>query len=213
MNDPDEEIKKRLGNIFPDARTASKVVDIVVQGTSRPVNWSRKSNAPYYKEMYAKQLKSEIDKMLSNGNDIVYRYSTWCTIETKMTTNTLYTRINQSIRYLIDHMDTPDHYYAKWYETVRVSREKEVGVIIRFIPGIRCGNLENFKADEIQPKEQMPRWRMNLEDWLESSDPKPFVAENLALTPEEITLFKEQFSNITNVIASVTSASIKVIKT
>src|SRR4051812_14140417 len=94
----DKEIKKRIEGIFPNPQTASAIVDLVVH--KRPKGWSRKSNATYYKEIYAKQMKESVDKMIETGNRLVYKYEVWCNEDDgNMSPGTLYLRINQSIRY------------------------------------------------------------------------------------------------------------------
>lgn len=203
-------IKSRLSAIFPDPATAARVVEAVVH--SRPLGWSRKSNAPYYKEMYAEQMRAEADRMLASGNPLVYRYDKWCTDDTQMSKNTLYTRINQAVRYLVECMDAPDRRYSKWHDTTRTYRKSGVGVVIEFIPGLRGEDKSGFKADEIQPRENMPRWKREMEDWLESDSVTPFSIENLALGPDEIAELKVQFAQLSSVIASIKSSSIKIIR-
>lgn len=206
----DKEIKKRIEGIFPHPSTASAMVDLIVH--KRPRGWSRKSNATYYKEIYAKQMRESIDTMIASGNRLIYRYETWCNEDHgDMSPSTLYLRINQSIRYLIEQMDTDEHKYAKWYETVRISREKNVGVIVEFIPGL--ANESGFKPDVIEPKDiGRPPWERQMDEWLESNNNSPFVKEGLALAPEEIVTIKIKLQQLSNVMANVTSSSIKIVK-
>jgi hypothetical protein len=201
----EEAIKKRLHEIFPDQQTASRVVNLIVN--KRPVGWGRKSIAPYYKRIFAEQIKKEIDLMIENGAPRVYRYSTWCN-ENGMSPQTLYNRVNQSIRYLIEQMDTPELKYAKWYESVNITRRSEVGVVIEFIPGMR----EGFSAEEVQPEEHRPMWRRRLDDWLESDNTKPFIEDRLALSPEQIVQIKIELEGLSNLQYSVTSDAVKIIK-
>ena len=207
QDNTDEKIRNRLNQIFPP-QVASRVVDVVV--SNRPSGWSRHSNAPYFKEVYGKQMRDDIEKMLANGKPLVYRYGVWCTDETGMSKGTLYTRINQSIRYVVEKMDTPDKRYSSWYDRVRVHRRSGVGVMIEFIAGLHEG--EEFKGEEVEPREHMPVWRREMEDWLESDSMIPFCKEGLALSPDEIEQLKQQFAQLTNVMSSITSASVKIVK-
>ena len=207
MNDIDEKIKERLNGIFSSPAIASKVVNLVVH--NRPAGWSRKSNAPYYKEKYALQLKSEIDKMIESGKPLCFRYSVWCTEETRMSKQTLYNRINQSIRYLIEQLDI-DRYYAKWYESVEIERERSIGISIYFIVGL--SGTEQFKAELIEPKENAPIWKREMDAWLESDNIRPFCKEGLALTEQEVIDLSVELDTLSGIKASVTSSSVKIIR-
>lgn len=209
MSDTDEQIKQRLKEIFPSPQVASAVTDLVIH--KRPRGWSRKSNATYYKEIYAKQIRDDIDKMIATGNRLVYAYAKWCNEEHgDMSPSTLYQRINQSIRYLIEQMDTPERKYDKWYETVKVERERGLGVTIEFIPGL--SSQSTFAAEVVEPKAHMRVWERQLDEWLESNDTEPFVKEGLALSPDDIVSMKNKFKQLSNVMANVTSSCIKIIK-
>ena len=199
MAETNENILPSPSNIQPQVVTRN-----------RPAGWSRKSCAPYYKEIYGKQIKREVDKMITSDNPIIWRFSVWCNGDTSMTENTLYTRINQSIRYLLEMMDD-DGKYKKWYQSVRISRERKLGVTIRFIPGF-SGSGEDFTSEEIEPRETMPKWKLDMELWLEGDNSTPFCKENLALSPEEIVELKVQFSQLSNVQFSITEKSIKIIR-
>lgn len=205
MNNDD--IKNRLKEIFPSPEVASAVVDLVVKG-EKPQGWSRRSNAPYFKKIYAEQIKREVDKMIETKSSIVFRYSVWCN-DNRMSPSTLYNRINQSIRYLVEKMDH-DNYYQHWYESVKVERRTKVGVVIEYIAGMESD--EGFSAEPIMSREQMPLWKRKMEEWLEGDSIIPFVQEGLALTPDEILELKQQFAQLTSVAASITSSVIKIIK-
>src|ERR1017187_2048547 len=129
QDDINKSIDKRLDEVLP-GKLAAKAVDLAIH--NRPIGWSRKSNAPYYRELYAKQIKAEADDMIKTGSPKCYRYTMWCNDNTGMSRQTLYNRINQSIRYLIEQMDTNDHIYAKWYDSVNVCRDRDIGVVIKF---------------------------------------------------------------------------------
>lgn len=206
----DDEIKSRLKDIFPDATVQSKIVNMVV--SKRPLGWSHKSNAPYFKEIFGKQLKSEIDKMMSSGEGIIFRYSKWCNDQNGMTPNTLYTRINQSIRYVLECLD-PDGIYKQWYQTVRIKREPNLGVCVRYIPGFNEEGINGFVGETIIGSDEGPRWKREMDEWIEGDDRKPFIQENLALTPTEITELKIQIAQLSNIMSSITSSCVKLIKT
>lgn len=212
MSDIDNEIKTRLNSLFPNPEIASRVTDLVVPN-KRPKGWSKHSNAPYYKAIYAKQIKHEIDRMVENNQDMItYRYSVWCNDDTGMSPNTLYSRINLSIRYLIDYLDT-DNKYALWYETVRIEKKIGIGVVIQTIPGLKGAKEDGFSAEFVEGKENLPVWRQAMDTYLESNSTVPFIKDGLILTPSEIVSMKNELCQLSNITFSVTSSCIKIIKT
>lgn len=203
----DKEIKERLHTIFPDPQTASRVVDLVTT-RKRPLNWSRKSNAPYYKEVFARQIQRDIDRMIETGEAIVYRYDRWCG-ETGMSEQTLYNRINQSIRFLLEVLYVGDTKYNPWYDKAKIERVSGLGIRVSYVVGL--GVAENFSGDFIPQPTDKPRWKLELDAWIESDSQRPFVKEGLGLTPQQIEQLKVEL-NVEGIQASVTSASVKVIK-
>ena len=142
-DEKDNEIRQRLKDIFPDEKTAGKVINLVT--SKKPDGWSRKSYAPYYKEEYALPLREAVDEMIQTKNDLIYRYEIWCTHQTSMSRKTLYFRVNQSIRYLCDYLD-PDGIYKKWRETTLVQVKRNLGIVISYIPEFRY-NLTGLKPE------------------------------------------------------------------
>jgi hypothetical protein len=211
-DETDKKIKERLEGIFPEP-VAGRIVDLVV--SEKPMGWSRHSNATYYKPIYAQQMKADVDRMIEAKNQpLVYRYSVYCSGEGDMSEGTLYSRINQSIRYLIEKYGTQAdrEYYRKWYQTVSLKRVRGLGIIIKFIQGMEGAQLDNFKGDLTTPPEEMPKWKMEMEEWLEGTSIQPFCKEGLALTPDEIKELKNSFIGITSVMASITSHAVKIIR-
>jgi hypothetical protein len=185
MNE-EERKRKFVEDIFPSPEVASRIVDIVVH--NKPQGWSRKSNAPYYKEIYALRTKKHIDIMMETKKDLTYFYATWCgEKDEKMSKQTLYVMINQSLRYLIDKLDTPDRKYGRWYETVRLKIMHNVGIRISYIVGFGEGGEDVVLTI---PDAEKPVWRQ-MENWLESDSNEPFCQEGLVLSPQEIRDIKE----------------------
>ncbi len=208
MNDDlDKQIKERLQSIFPDPATAASVVDLVVHA-KKPRGWHRKSNAPYYKEVYALQIKRDIDRMIADEgrSSITYRYAIWCGEDSNMSPKTLYARINQAVRYLVERLDTPDKRYAKWHDSVRVESKQKIGIVISYAP------TDNYVAEMSVSREMAPLWKQKMDHWLESDECKPFIQEGLLLSPEEIKAIKEELGQLSFVQASITSSTIKIVK-
>lgn len=208
-DETDKEIKSRLNEIFPNQEVSSAVTKLVL--SKRPIGWSNKSNSPYYAKKCGEQIKVVADRMLETGEPQIYRYDIWCKEGDPfaISKNTLYTRINQSIRYLVERMD-PDGIYREWYDSVVVRRDPLKG-------GVIIENKQSLINREILPESILPsthtaQWRKELDSWLESDDTDPFIKEHLALTPDEIKKLKQELTGLTNIMFDVTSFSVKVIK-
>ena len=205
----DDNIKKVADQIFVNPRVAEKIVHLVT--TNRPAGWSHRSHATYYKKMYAMELKPCIDKMMEDKQDIIYRYSTWCTGETGYSPQTVYNRVNQSLRYIIEQMDA-DHKYSDWYEQVSIRREKGLGVVISYIPGFGSES-DGLKPESVEPKSSKPLWIRRMDEWLEDSDNfEPFVKEGLALGTDEIVDLKVRLAGLSNIQASITEDRVAIIR-
>jgi len=211
----DDEKKKLVRDIFPSPEVASRIIDAFV--SKRPMGYSDKSNLPYFKEVHALYMKKYIDLMMETGNDIVFPYSTFCP-PGDITPKTLYQKINQSIRYLVERLDNDQKIYAKWYELVDIDTtyKNNTALRISFSRGIVNGQLDPNTPSPImtEPPQAMPPWRVKMENWLEGDDEKPFIVEKLALSPEQVTALRKDIkTNCPNVEASITFSHIKLIKT
>jgi hypothetical protein len=204
---PEEHIK----GLQPGKMTA-RLVDLLT--SDRPSGWSRRSNAPYYKKIYALEIKEAIDAMLLSGEEIIYYYSQWCAGDNPVSAQTLYNRANQSIRFLVEPKNgmDKDGIYARWYESVAVERVPRLGVRIRFIAGL--SGTDGKKPELVSPREQKPIWHRKMTDWIEDMDNyDPFVKENLALSPEEVVEIKVLLSTVKGIQYSVDERHISIIRT
>lgn len=196
---------------YPSRESINKLFDYAV--AKRPPNWSHGSCAPYYKEFYAQNIKEAIDAQLINRQDIVYRYDTFCGKDEEIISKaTLYNRVNQSIRYLLDHLDTDDKTYLSWRKIVRIERKQGLGILIYMIPEFRSPAY-NHTPDFVIPKEDMPLWKRRMEDWLESGEKSPFIMERLSLTNDEVKSIYGDLNRLKGIAAQVQSGSIKIVRT
>lgn len=204
-------IRAKLHDIFPDQATADRVASLV--NSTRPANWSRKANAPYFKPFYAEWLKVFVDQMIIKKGDLMFRYSVFCgPNDEKMSRGTLYAQIYQATRYLLEKLD-PEGVYAKWYELTH-TRKEDVGISIRYIPEYRAATEGKVlpSPDEVQPISEMPLWKRKLDTWLETDDLTPFSQEGLALSPVEIIALKNELNGLQGIQAMVNSYSVKIIR-
>jgi hypothetical protein len=88
-----------------------------------------------------------------------------------------------------------------------------VGILISYVYGIgETADHGTFQAVQVEESNSLPAWRVRMEDWLEGDEEKPFVQENLCLTPNEILALKTQLGGLTSVVASVKSNSVKIVR-
>lgn len=203
----DETIKDTIKKIFVNPEVSQRAVDLLVPSKNKPQGWSRRSNAPYFKEEYALQMKLELDKMMVDQQDRVYHYDKW----PHMTPNSVYLRINQSLRYLTTFLD-PNGIYARFLQSVSVKRKRGYGVEMKFISHLLGTN--EFSPQSVVPSAETPRWKQRIEEWLERSEPgsEPLIIENLMLTLEEVRALKLEFAGLQTVQHSITATTIKLIK-
>lgn len=205
---------KILGR-FTNPLVKSKVMDLLT--SSKPEGWGRKSFAPYYKEFYAKSIQADIDKMIETRESLLYRYDKFCT-QDGLSPRSLYLKINQSIRYLVDCLD-PEQKYLEWQATTDLKIHRGLGIIIEYKPEFRTINgTPTSTGDLISPVKEVeatysPQWRLKLDRWLEDSEEtKPFVVEKLALTDEEVKNLKFELDQLQGIIHDVRSGCIKILK-
>ena len=188
---------------YPNGQVASKIIDLVVR--NKPIGWSRKSYATYYREEYAEQLKKELDNMIDTKRSKVFRYD----IMPNLSPTSIYLWINQSFRYILDNLD-PDKKYAKLYHSIKIERIKSVGVTISYRDLI----TNTFKGEDFVARQDKVRWTQQIDDYLSNENvTKPLHIQNLILTPEEVAQLKSELEDLSSIQYSVTSREIKLIKT
>lgn len=203
----DDKVKDALKKVFSNPETSQRAVDLLVPSKTKPRGWARRSNASYYTEAHAIQVKIEIDKMMVDGKPRIFAYSRW----PHMTPNSVYLRVNRGIRYLLEFMDSEGK-YAKFLEKLDIRRRRDLGVELSIKD--QAQSLEEFNAQEVVPQSEKPRWKQRIEHWLEHSEPgsPPFILENLALSVDEVRDLKVEFQGLKSVQTYITATTIKLIK-
>lgn len=210
---PDEEkqdLKERLAGVFKDPVQAAKIANVLVP-SKRPDGWSKFTNAPYFKEVYALEMKSTLDTVVEQKQDVIYDYATFESMG--MSKSTVYLRVNQSLLYLLKYLD-PDGKYANIrHNMIQITKERGVGVRISLLPQYREGFTAEFQPRAVIPQSEMPLWRKKMEHFLENAQPgASFYKEGLALTPEEIKELNDSFMNVSGFIVNITSFSVKIVR-
>lgn len=205
-------LRRRIQEVFPDEHTKNKALSLLT--STKPPGWGKKSNPPYYREIYAKIMRRDLESMMQSRHDLVYYYERFCGAHQElMTHQTLYARINQSINYLKDCLD-PNHKYSNWLEMCEITRERNLGVCIRLVDEFRVdSDIANAtKPDLAIPAADVPRWKREMEDWLENGSSEPFVLEGLILTPDEVVELKKELNELQGIQASINCNKIMIIR-
>ncbi len=207
--DSEAAMAARLRTIFTDKQVQKQIVETVVH--NRPLGWSRKSQATYYKERYALELKGVLDDMMATNKEFCFGYE-WFQKTFGLGKDSLYLRVYQSMRYLIEKLD-PDKIYQKfWEEKIDMHRERGKGVTLRFKKEFQVGG-PSFIPSEVMPQSEDPKWRQSMNVWLESNDTSTFQQNNIILSPEEIAALEIQLDALgDSIMSSITAHSIKLIK-
>ena len=208
-----EDKDKPISVTFPSGRIANKIINLVVH--NKPLGVSRRSQYPYYKEQYAKWIKADIDKMIAEKEHnlpLVYDYKIFCTSDTNISEITLYARITQAARFLVEQMDDQESTYHKWYESVEISKNRKLGgVAIIWKSEFAAGT--NLRPRLSEPQQELPRWRKELNEWLEGEQDEPFKRENLLLGKDVIAALMAEFEGVAGLFISLTPSSITFVKT
>lgn len=173
------------------AMAAALFRDKAISPTNESKAAVRLAKGVYYREAFAKQLIPFLDRIIATNTDITFPYNKYPSYKP----STLRARIDQSFRYVIEHLD-PDLKYLDLKAHVTISVE-ELGVSIRHDKNVirLHGDLV---AEDIVPREVTHTWKQPLYDWLEiewnpllSKEECKFDKPNLALSQLDITELEE----------------------
>jgi|ERR1700719_4861 len=193
---------KSITLTISDQSTMAKVVDLIVR--KKPVGWSRRSYASYYKESYAKWLQKDIDEMMVDRQPRIYRYDMWPSVSK----NSLYLRVNQATAYLLDNLD-PEQKYKKFFSELKCKKEPD-GIALRL--DIVIEGKTSPQAEKFIGASDKPAWKIKMDDWIEDSTrEEPFFKGGLLLSPEEIKQLELELDG-SGILYSITSREIKLIK-
>lgn len=206
LNDQQKPDPLALAKSFSDilANSPSLRKQIITGEKPRPKNWSRKANAPYYKERFALQFKQVLDEMLVDKLDVEYKFSDF----PNLSRTSLYLMVNQSKLYLLEQLD-PNGQYAAFCQCVVITKEK-TGIRISLCRDVRDGG--NYRPSKVVPKDC--KWRDDMEDFLASDDPekKIFVMDKLSLNPDEVAELEATLGVLDNIVFNITGDKIKIVK-
>ena len=196
-------MSKPITITLPNGVTAAAVTRAVT--SKRPAGWSKRSYGSYFNNFYGEQAKAIFDGMMTDGQPRILRYDS----VKGVSNDSLYLRFQQGKMFLLQNMHTADGKYAKFADGIRCIRRKGVGIIIE-----HGGNEIPLNAVQVMPVASTPKWKKELDDYLENDNPTgvPFIRDNLALKEEDVVLLTQELEGLTNIMFDITQSSVRVIK-
>lgn len=173
------------------------------QENTKPLNWSKRANAPYYRKKFADDLKLDLDKMLQDKEPIIYLYA-----ETKLSRKSLQLKIHQSFMFLIEEMDTEDFKYRGARENIAITTEK-TGIQLTWV-GLHSSSRAVKVAFGDTTSLQVQK---DLDDFLENGKRgTKFERASLQLNKEEVAQLEASMLDIEGIRYQVSSDRIKIMK-
>lgn len=167
----------------------------------RPKDWSRYSNAPYYKDKFARTLFTFLLTHLVNPETKEFKtdedlFVSWPSRECR-TKKSLKLLIDQAWMYAIDFLDTPDFLMKRLRKEIRICSEND-GIYLRW--KINFQNRYDGVSIEATPVKagqgnSTVKWRSELEDFLINTD-----EPNTVFKKQKITLDQEQVTFVRNLV-------------
>lgn len=182
---------EQIRQVLMNTRLAKAVSGLPSKKT--PHNWSYRSSSPYYKEYYGKELKGVFDRLAAGGPPEVFSFSDGR--QKNMLPGTVYLRVNQSILYLLEQLDTEDDYYKKLRKRIVVERKLGLGIKLSLRPDGITEDAKSFKPmTEHQMVTEAPRWKRILLEWVSNANVgDEYDKEGLSLTASEVKELEVEF--------------------
>jgi len=164
---------------------------------SRPKTYSKFTNTPYYQQRYALELQMILDTRKPDC-DIFLR----CHSLGGYTVRSLYTRVYQSFRYLLDNLDPEGKYLAMWHQVEitkhDVKNPMENGIIIHWKANPAVSKKRTsapLVAEEIKTEQSTVDWKEKLEHFIDNAEENDeIVIENVHLSSEEFEGIQAMFA-------------------
>lgn len=213
--DNEPSIEDKLKAVLVNPRLIKAAVRHITK--TRPNGWGGRSNSAYYKEFYGQQMKDVYDGIASDGKPRWFSYSEAKAIG--LSAQSLYVRVNQSIRYLLEQMETPDLTYAKLHRRIVIQRHIGEGIEIRLgMEGDVSAaehHIRSMKPNTVvyAITRETPRWRQDLDKWLKDAKiGDEFLYDKLLLDKQQIDALEEEFNAVKDLLYSFTSTKIFIVK-
>lgn len=161
----------------------------------------------YYNEKEATGLIPYLDEIMVDKEDRELRYEDY----TKWSPNTLWAKINQAMKYIIDNLD-PEGKYRELRTHLRISKE-ETGIFFRYSEQTSADGWILYKVKD--SKKMLDNYKTRVYKFMETSEEgeELDIKENLSLTTEEVEQMKELFSESPIFMAYISPTRIKIVHT
>jgi len=196
----------------------------------RPSTWSRRANAPYYRQRHALEVKHILDEMIlaRESGDRKPRLIKYADYQ-EIAPVTLYLKINQAMLYLLDKLD-PDGVYKEFREIIHISRARGTngGIVISYNQGeddkplvARATSHEEHVAVEAPPKSTEPTpepkkpedWKATLHAFVEKADVgQQLKLNNLNLTADDGEYIKSMIADDKCIVFKATADTLFCVK-
>jgi hypothetical protein len=201
--DPKAEVRKAALELL---RNDESLRRLFLEEKRKPSEWSKRTNAPYYRERFALELKHIIDEMIieqANGEftDRQFFYSDFPT----QSQTSLYLKINQSKLYLLDNLDFEGK-YARFFEGVSISRERGKGIRIGYNRDMTAVGILPSAHKVNEKSADVISWKDRMQDFLDNSEPgQELELKRLSLTNDEVQELNYQLGEIVSILFKVTN--------
>lgn len=167
------------------AQKAAKAATKFGSKQARPNSYSPGSNAPYYKEEFALDLKPAIDAIIAQNQPMLWRYAKM----PRLSKQTIKAKILQALAYLAEHMDTPEGTYSRFREFSQI-RTNTIGVeLVPIDPTIDESSSMAANFEPVGVKENRKKWREELDEFMENGEVgQMFKNRECLLTDEEVVM-------------------------
>lgn len=203
-----DDLVRTLENLAKSERSKRDLMVELKGGLKRP-HWSRRSNAPYYREKYAIIARTIMDRIVKTKRQQMFYLKDFPGEKS----STIKLRWYQGKMYLMDYLD-PDGTYAAINQIVYCEVERGVGVKIT----LRNDLIDDAKADPeaMLPKEIMnnsEEWRSKIDSYLTNdNETDALILEDCALSNQEMEQLEVELGGLINISYIIRHDRIKIVK-
>lgn len=128
----------------------------------------------------------------------------------QFTPNTIWAKVNQAIRYIIENLDTPELKYLKLRNCIKIVRH-DAGIILQYVHN-PFAEVKGWVTHEVETLKLVDHKQRVLKFMEESNEGETLdIKEGLDLKEEEVQYFKGLFSNSPIFLAYIATNRIKIV--
>ncbi len=169
-------------------------------------NTEERSGGNYYNRNDAEKLKPFLDEMIVDGEPREFRFVDY----PQWSPNTVWLKINQAIKYIVDNLDTEDRKYAIFRNRLKICKI-ETGVLFKIVdsPTIN-GWIAHKVSGEIS--KELETYKDQVFRFMETSEEgEELDLKDLTISEEEVIKMKELLDPSPIFAAFVSCSRIKII--